>query len=92
MEAPKPDPEKDPLAYYRSLRPQPSVRVISTGQEETEKVRPDKKKDNKKPKNKLLNNDSSEEESEEDDKVLKPDKPHDRTRIADGALIINYEV
>ncbi len=92
MEPPKPDPEKDPLAYYRSLRPQPSVRVFSTGQEETEKVRPDKKKDNKKPKNKLLNDDSSEEESEEDDKVLKPDKPHDRTRLGDGALIINYEV
>ena len=65
VEPVKPDPEKDPLAYYRSLRPQPSVRVISTGTEETEKVRPDKKKANKK-------KDSSDSESndEEKDRVL----------------------
>jgi hypothetical protein len=44
VEPPKPDPEKDPLAYYRSLRPIPSVRVIANGQEETEKIRPDKNK------------------------------------------------
>ena len=90
-EPPKPDPEKDPIAYYRSLRPQPSVRVIATGQEETEKIRPDKKKVPL-PKNKLLDEGSSENESDDEDKVLKPDKPHEKTRLQDGALITNFEV
>ena len=39
----------------------------------------------------MMNNQSSEEESDED-RVLKPDKPHEKTRLQDGALIINFEV
>ena len=66
--------------------------MISTGQEETEKIRPDKKKVIL-PKNKLLDDDdSSENEEEDEDKVLKPDKPHEKTRLMDGALITNFEV
>ena len=65
--------------------------MIATGQEETEKIRPDKKKVPL-PKNKLLDEGSSENESDGEDKVLKPDKPHEKTRLQDGALITNFEV
>ncbi len=53
-------------------------------------IRPDKKKPL--PKNKLIDDDSDESGSEDEDKVLKPDKPHEKTRLMDGALITNFEV
>ena len=40
----------------------------------------------------MMGQESSEEDSDDVDKVLKPDKPHEKTRLQDGALIINYEV
>ena len=69
--------------------------MIATGQEETEKIRPQKNKiQAAAAKNKMMGESSeSDNESEDEDKVLKPlDKAHEKTRLQDGALITNFEV
>lgn len=58
----------------------PSILIKSTGQEETIKVKNDKKPVNK----------NNEDDDEEISKIVK--KSSHQTRINDGSLIINYEI
>ena len=77
-----------PEEEYRSLRPQPSVRYIATGQEQVQKIRPATAalKKNKKGKQKnRFESSSSEEEDEkeevdEDDKFI-ADKPREKVKL-----------
>jgi hypothetical protein len=84
-----------PEEEYRSLRPQPSVRYIATGQEAVQKIRPDKQKKKKNTLKSRFESSSEEEEkeedNEEDDKFI-ADKPREKVKLQDGACIINFEV
>ena len=86
-----------PEEEYRSLRPIPSVRYIATGQEEVQKIRPDKLKKKNQCKARFESSGSDEEEKKsdgdenEDDKFL-ADKPREKVKLQDGACIINFEV
>jgi hypothetical protein len=77
-----------PEEEYRSLRPQPSVRYIATGQEHVQKIRPAtalKKNKKGKHKNRFESSSSEEEEEEkeevdEDDKFI-ADKPREKVKL-----------
>ena len=81
-----------PEEEYRSLRPQPSVRYIATGQEQVQKLRPataalKKNKMVNKQKNRFESSSSEDEEEkeededEDEDEKFITDKPREKVKL-----------